>query len=218
MSSGGTAASAARSVLRAGHAKPDRAGGDLSAARGPARPLPVQGLRRLSLAGGRAADLSPHDRHRTAEQSSKVLGGDEIPRAARAGAAGADLGPHARLCHGPGARHRAPASDGPAYTAKWIAWGAGPRAGQALILAAKAKRGARRPHVGHDRRHPRRGPSGAAAPPGNDLFGPGRRSDSRHDHRPRCCATFPLAQESTASMATSPKYSDPEVLARDRRT
>ncbi len=29
--------------------------------------------------------------------------------------------------------------DGPAYTAKWISWGAGPRAGQSLILAAKAK-------------------------------------------------------------------------------
>ncbi len=29
--------------------------------------------------------------------------------------------------------------DGPAYMSKWISWGAGPRAGQALILAAKAK-------------------------------------------------------------------------------
>jgi MoxR-like ATPase len=29
--------------------------------------------------------------------------------------------------------------EGPAYTAKWISWGAGPRAGQSLILAAKAR-------------------------------------------------------------------------------
>ena len=29
--------------------------------------------------------------------------------------------------------------DGPAYMSKWISWGAGPRAGQAMILAAKAK-------------------------------------------------------------------------------
>ncbi len=29
--------------------------------------------------------------------------------------------------------------DGPAYIAKWIAWGAGPRAGQGLVLAAKAR-------------------------------------------------------------------------------
>jgi MoxR-like ATPase len=34
---------------------------------------------------------------------------------------------------------RAGGSEGPAYIAKWIAWGAGPRAGQALILAAKAR-------------------------------------------------------------------------------
>jgi MoxR-like ATPase len=27
----------------------------------------------------------------------------------------------------------------PAYVDKWIAWGAGPRAGQALVLAAKAR-------------------------------------------------------------------------------
>ena len=28
---------------------------------------------------------------------------------------------------------------GPGYVSKWIAWGAGPRAGQAMILAAKAR-------------------------------------------------------------------------------
>jgi MoxR-like ATPase len=30
-------------------------------------------------------------------------------------------------------------SEGPAYISKWIAWGAGPRAGQGLVLAAKAR-------------------------------------------------------------------------------
>ncbi len=29
--------------------------------------------------------------------------------------------------------------EGPAYISKWIAWGAGPRAGQGLVLAAKAR-------------------------------------------------------------------------------
>ena len=30
-------------------------------------------------------------------------------------------------------------SEGPAYVSKWISWGAGPRAGQGLVLAAKAR-------------------------------------------------------------------------------
>jgi MoxR-like ATPase len=34
---------------------------------------------------------------------------------------------------------RGPEHGGPAFVAEWVAWGAGPRAGQALILAAKAK-------------------------------------------------------------------------------
>jgi MoxR-like ATPase len=34
---------------------------------------------------------------------------------------------------------RGPDHGGPKYIADWVAWGAGPRAGQALILAAKAK-------------------------------------------------------------------------------
>ena len=34
---------------------------------------------------------------------------------------------------------RGPDAGGPDYTSRWIAWGAGPRAGQALILGAKAR-------------------------------------------------------------------------------
>ncbi len=34
---------------------------------------------------------------------------------------------------------RGPDHGGPAYVGEWVAWGAGPRAGQALILAAKAR-------------------------------------------------------------------------------
>jgi MoxR-like ATPase len=30
-------------------------------------------------------------------------------------------------------------AEGPQYISKWIAWGAGPRAGQALVLASKAR-------------------------------------------------------------------------------
>jgi len=34
---------------------------------------------------------------------------------------------------------RGPASGGAEYMAKWVAWGAGPRAGQGLVLAAKGR-------------------------------------------------------------------------------
>jgi MoxR-like ATPase len=34
---------------------------------------------------------------------------------------------------------RGPAHGGPAYVGEWVTWGAGPRAGQSLILAAKAR-------------------------------------------------------------------------------
>ena len=46
---------------------------------------------------------------------------------------------------------RGPKHGGPAYIAEWVAWGAGPRAGQSLILAAKAKAAlAGRPSVSID--------------------------------------------------------------------
>jgi MoxR-like ATPase len=46
---------------------------------------------------------------------------------------------------------RGPAHGGPAYINDWVAWGAGPRAGQSLILAAKARAAlAGRPSVSVD--------------------------------------------------------------------
>jgi MoxR-like ATPase len=50
-----------RSVLRAGHAEPDRAGRHLPAAGSPAGPLHVQGLRRLSELRRRVRSCPPHD-------------------------------------------------------------------------------------------------------------------------------------------------------------
>ena len=49
-------ARARRGLHRGGDAEPDRAGGHLPAARGPARPLPVQGRHRLPVAGRGARD------------------------------------------------------------------------------------------------------------------------------------------------------------------
>jgi MoxR-like ATPase len=46
---------------------------------------------------------------------------------------------------------RGPDHGGPRYIGEWIAWGAGPRAGQALVLAAKARAAlAGRPSVSVD--------------------------------------------------------------------
>ena len=51
-------------VLRPGDAEPARDGGDLSAARGAARPVPVQGHGAVPDRGGPGADPRPHDRRR----------------------------------------------------------------------------------------------------------------------------------------------------------
>ena len=104
-------------------------------------------------------------------------------------------------------------SEGPAYTAKWIAWGAGPRAGQVLILAAKAKAAldGRTSATIDDIR--------AVAHPvlrhrlvtTYSAQAEGQTPDTIITRA--YCATFPLVLDSTAPMATSLKYSDPEVLA-----
>ena len=59
--------------------------------------------------------------------------------AARAGAPGADLAITRSTMPWRWSAPRAPAATDRPTSAKWIAWGAGPRAGQALILAAKAR-------------------------------------------------------------------------------
>ena len=70
----------------------------------------------------------------------------------------------------------------PTYIEKWVSWGAGPRRAGAGAGRQSARR-ARRPDLRHDRRHSRRGPSGAAAPPGDHLRRPGRGANYRHGRR-----------------------------------
>ena len=161
-------------------------------ARGPVGPLLVQGVRRLSDAGRRAADLSRDDRRGAQGTDQGALGrGDS--RVAGAGAARAGLGSLPGLCDGPGARHAdRPRSDKPAYIDKWIAWGAGPRAGQALVLAAKARTAldGRTCVTIEDIRavaHP-----GVAPSAGDDLRRAGRRPNARHRDRRACCSDIPV--------------------------
>ena len=69
---------AARAVLRARHAEPDRAGGHVSAARSAARPLPVRHPRRLS--DGRRGGRDPARARpaRRARRSTPMLGAAEL--------------------------------------------------------------------------------------------------------------------------------------------
>ena len=78
---------------------------------------------------------------------------------------------------------RGPAHGGPAYINEWVAWGAGPRAGQSLILAAKARAALAGPAQRLDRRYPGRRPAGAAASHRHQLQRAGRRRVERLDHQ-----------------------------------
>ena len=100
----GTTRHARRAVLRLGHAEPHRDGRHLSAARGPARPLPVQARGGLPLAGRTARDHEPHHRARRRARTRRwPAGGD--PRARRGRAPGPGRRARAGLRAAPGARH-----------------------------------------------------------------------------------------------------------------
>ncbi len=78
---------------------------------------------------------------------------------------------------------RGPEHGGPDFVGEWVAWGAGPRAGQSLILAAKARAAlGGRPSVS-DRRHPGRRPARAPPPDRHQLQRPGRRRVERLDRQ-----------------------------------
>ena len=62
---------ARRAVLRARDPEPARDGGDLSAARGAARPVPVQGHGPLPVRGGPRRDHGPHDRLRAVDRAAR---------------------------------------------------------------------------------------------------------------------------------------------------
>ena len=136
----GRTLSARRAVLRARHAEPDRAGRHLSAAGSAARPVHVQHRHRLPArrrrSGGRHAD----DRREAAERPERVLSGPDIlqfqdlvrarscsPRKWRATRCGSST---RRGPDGPGA---------PDFIEKWVKWGAGLRASQALVRGGKAR-------------------------------------------------------------------------------
>ena len=64
------------------------------------------------------------------------------------------------------------------FIREYVSWGAGPRASQYLVLGAKARAVLHGRFYAGVRRHPRRGPSRAAAPHRHQLQRRGRRRSS----------------------------------------
>ena len=162
------AASAVRSVLRAGHAKPDRAGRNLSAARSAAGPLHVQGVRQYPNFG-EEFEIARRTTTTQADSIEPVLSAAEILSLQRlvrdvpvtdhvirytlvAGAADAR-----RRAGRSGFRLRA------SELGRRAAGGAVPDPGR------QGPGPAARPDARFDRRHPSPGQAGAAASPGAEL-------------------------------------------------
>ena len=194
---GGHDARPAVAVLRARHAEPDRDGGHLPAARGAARPLPLQGAARLPVAGGARAHPRADHRRRDGDGPSRARSGD---------GAGARRGAAARWCATCWSRRTSsatspslvrltlPAAGADPEVRRCVTYGASPRGGQALLLGAKVHAlldG--RPHVAIERRRSRRARR-PAPPPGDELRGrdrgrrPRRRRRARARRRARLAA------------------------------
>ena len=81
-------------------------------------------------------------------------------------------------------RRAGPAREAPSSSTDWVSWGAGLRAGQSLVLGAKARALLAGTVPRLARRHPRPGPPDLAAPDPARLPGRGRRRDRRRRDRP----------------------------------
>ncbi len=150
--------------------------GAYPAARGAARPVPAADRRRLSgprrgaphpdRDDGRAGEATEagHDRRRASSRRRRVV--RRAPIGERIVEAILDLVRAAR----PG--------EGDAELAKGIGWGPGPRAAQALMLAARARALVDGRLVAVARRHRGAGRAGAQAPHGADLRRARRRRDN----------------------------------------
>ena len=129
---------APRAVLRARHPEPDRAGGDVPAPRGAARPLPLRRAHRLPERGRtRSRCCAPRRapmRWRSRRCSTRCTRWDCSSSRARC----------PRLSRRCATRRRSRARRAPrmppppSCVRRYVRWGAGPRAGQSLVLGAKA--------------------------------------------------------------------------------
>ncbi len=116
--------------------------GHLSAARGAARSLHVQRRDRVSDRRRGAADPLADDRHRGSARSQSVASRRRDRAAARRRARGAGGRRTSSTTRRGWCARRArprPSETPPDFVRQWVRWGAGPRAGQALLLGAKAR-------------------------------------------------------------------------------
>ena len=125
--------------------------GTYPAARGPARPVPVQDLHHLSRRPRRSGGSTGSPPACDQPEITPLISGERIAALQRL------------VRRVPVSDHcidyamdlvratRGPEHGGPKYIGDWVSWGAGPRAGQSLILAAKARAAlAGRPSVSVD--------------------------------------------------------------------
>ena len=136
---GGTIHTLQGAVLRHGDAEPDRAGRDVSAPRGPARPVHVQARRRLLDPRGVDGRPRPDHPEREAQGQPGHLRRDP-DRDAEARPRGDRRPPRPGLRHPPGPGHppRGALLAVP-ITNQYVRWGSSPRGAQTLVLAAKVR-------------------------------------------------------------------------------
>ena len=194
---------AARAVPRRGHAEPHRVRGHLPAARGPARPLPAQGRRRLPdgrRRGGHAPPRPPGRRRRSRSTTCRWRASAADLAAARAEVDATTV-----------------ADEVIAYVAAVVrrtrelpsvALGASPRAAVHLLAAARAAARLPGPGLRHPRRRRRHGPARAAPPPAAAARGraralPARRRRGRRPRRRPRAPVSPIEPDARALAGSS---------------
>ena len=127
----------AAAVPCAGDAEPARAGGHISAARGTARSLPHADRRPLSRSQRRAAHPHRDDRRSRAEAEARHEA-DELMAVQRLVRGVCRSATASSMLFSIWSRRARP-GEGDAEIVKHVAWGPGPRAAQALMLAVRAR-------------------------------------------------------------------------------
>ena len=206
---------AARAVLRAGHAEPDRARRHLSAARSAARPLPLQYRARLPERRGRSEGGGPDHHHARRAGAKPVTNAEEIldfQQLVRMVPIAESLARYVvELVRA--TRHNS--GTAPDFVKKYVNYGASVRAAQFIVLAAKARALARRRyHVAYEditgAGHPRAAPPHPAELPrriGPHRFGrnpaAAARAHAAAQREPDACSAFSIPRCSPASPAST---------------
>ena len=188
---GGADLSAGRAVSGRGDAEPDRAGRDLPAARGAVGSLHDGDPARLSDARAGGRDRAAHHR-RAGRLPPAELRSQHVSCSCTSLVRSVPVPPNVaalavRLCRAsrPGDRRALP------FVRDYVAWGAGPRGSQNLVLGRESPRSADGPHRADGRRRPGSRRADPAASTGAQSSG------CRRQHRPRA-RDSPVARRGSA--------------------